>query len=94
MKIKKDKMQEKLCHEFYKKTKLSNPSIENVDFKNVTQSTPANNDKSLKSLDGNIFSYFKELTSDEENTRMEAALHLLKQIHRTEEPGKVKFLNF
>ncbi|KAI8122708.1 Myb-binding protein 1A [Lucilia cuprina] len=99
MKIKKDKKLEKRSHDeeppkeekehkkSSKKQKLNNVEKENGDDKTETESTPAT-DKSFKSVDVNIFKYFKELTNDEEKTRMEAALHLLQQIHRTKEPEK------
>lgn len=104
MKIKKDKKQEERSHDeeateqtketkkSNKKPKLTKPDVENGGEETAVQSAPAN-DKPLKSVDTNIFKYFKELTSDEEKTRMEAALHLLQQIHRTKEQEKVRFSN-
>ncbi|KAM7347042.1 MYB binding protein 1a [Cochliomyia hominivorax] len=95
MKIKKDKKpgkrsMDKESSEHSQKSKknfkLSTNEQENGE-EETAQSTPAN-DKPLKSVDTNIFKYFKELTSDEEKTRMEAALHLLQQIHRTKEQEK------
>lgn len=103
MKIKKDKKLENSSHDeesakltkqpkkSNKKLKLNSVEKSNGDDETTTQSTPVA-DKSFKSVDTNIFKYFNDLTNDEEKTRMEAALHLLQQIHRTKEPEMVRIL--
>lgn len=46
-------------------------------------------DKAPRSIDANIFKYFKDITSEEEKTRMEAALHLFQQLQRNKDQEKV-----
>lgn len=105
MKIKKDKKVEKRSKDeetseqkqeskkSHKKMKVAKVEAENGDDETTTQPAPA--EKSLKSVDTNIFKYFKDLTNEEEKTRMEAALHLLQQLSRTkDEEKRQKELNY
>lgn len=78
-------------------TKISNKKLkvekqeqsQNGDDEATVKQPMGASDKPLKSVDVNIFKYFKDLTSEEEKTRTEAALHLLQQIQRTKETDKV-----
>lgn len=103
MKVKKDKKAEKRVKDAetqeepqpsvksHKKAKLSKVNgNDNDEGTAETQTTPVPvAEKSIKSVDSNIFKFFKDLTSDEEQTRMEAALHLVQQLGRNKDEEKV-----
>ncbi|TMW51016.1 hypothetical protein DOY81_003886 [Sarcophaga bullata] len=99
MKVKHDKKLEKYSHDenslasekelkkSKKKQKLHTAvPTENCDELQVADTQTV--DKTLKSVDANIFKYFKELISEDEKTRMEAALHLFQQLQRNKDQEK------
>lgn len=100
MKVKHDKKLEKFSHnenslesakelKSKKKHKLHTAvPKENCDELQVADAQTV--DKTLKSVDANIFKYFKELISEDEKTRLEAALHLFQQLQRNKDQEKVR----
>ncbi|XP_073828104.1 MYB binding protein 1a [Musca autumnalis] len=98
MKIKKDKKAEKRSQgsetqeesiaavKSKKKQKLNKENGDEVG--EVAEETPAKTKATIKTLDTNIFKYFKDLTSDEEKQRLEAAVHLLQQLNRNKDEDK------
>ncbi|XP_005184002.2 myb-binding protein 1A [Musca domestica] len=99
MKVKKDKKAEKRPQngdetqeetasalKAKKKQKLSKEIANNEDGE--LEAPPAKTKAAIKTLDTNIFKYFKDLTSDEEKLRLEAAVQLLQQLNRNKDDDK------
>uniref|UniRef100_A0A1I8PD92 Myb-binding protein 1A n=1 Tax=Stomoxys calcitrans TaxID=35570 RepID=A0A1I8PD92_STOCA len=97
MKVKKDKKVEKRPKEdvnkddaavnkkINKKPKLNkDEAVEDDGSPNMQSKTRVG----IKSVDTNIFKYFKELTNEEEKLRLEAAIQLLQQLNRTKDEDK------
>lgn len=100
MKVKKDKKAEKRSQngdeaqeessaalKAKKKQKLSKENANDEDGE--LEAPPAKTKAAIKTLDTNIFKYFKDLTSDEEKLRLEAAVQLLQQLNRNKDDDKV-----
>ncbi|XP_061393037.1 myb-binding protein 1A [Musca vetustissima] len=99
MKIKKDKKAEKrpqnseaqeestAAVKAKKKQKINKENGDEGEVANE-QEAPAKTKAAIKTLDTNIFKYFKDLTSDEEKVRLEAAVHLLQQLQRNKDEDK------
>lgn len=105
MKVKKDKKPEKRTKDdgeveeetapskkSQKKTKINRETPEDdcepVATKNA-EDTQSKTRVGIKMMDTNIFKYFKDLTNEEEKSRLDAAALLLQQLSRSKEEDKV-----
>lgn len=102
MKVKRDKKLEKYSHD--ENTSESAKNLKSKKKYKLHPDVPTGNcdelqvadtqivDKTLKNVDANIFKYFKELISEDEKTRLEAALHLFQRLQRNKDQEKVRML--
>lgn len=104
MKVKKDKKPEKRTKDdgeveeetappkkSQKKTKINRETPEDDEpvATNNAEDTQSKTRVGIKMMDTNIFKYFKDLTNEEEKSRLDAAALLLQQLSRTKEEDKV-----
>lgn len=104
MKVKKDKKPEKRTKDdgeveeetappkkSQKKTKINRETPEDDEpvATNNAEDTKSKTRVGIKMMDTNIFKYFKDLTNEEEKSRLDAAALLLQQLSRTKEEDKV-----